>query len=90
MRFSDASSLGNWTLSVEYWTFPLWNFPIWVSGPMIRLWVVLIAVIAGVSVAARASLAAAILAGGETAVPEDAPSRRLDAGGEFPFVGALD
>lgn len=31
-----------------------------------------------------------ILAGGETALPADTPSGRLDAGGLFPFVGALE
>jgi hypothetical protein len=49
-----------------------------------------VVMVAALPVAARASLAAAILAGGETAAPEDAPSRRLDAGGEFPYVGALE
>lgn len=36
-----------------------------------------------------ASLTATILAGGETALPADTPSARLDTMGEFPFVGAL-
>jgi secreted trypsin-like serine protease len=53
------------------------------------------AVLAAVVLAAEvpsvhASLVAAILAGGETALPADTPSRRLDTAGEFPFVGALE
>lgn len=36
-----------------------------------------------------ATLIATILAGGEFGSPADAPSSRLDAGDQFPFVGAL-
>ncbi len=38
---------------------------------------------------AHAAVTAAILAGGETDLPADTPSGRLDTAGEFPFVGAL-
>ncbi len=31
-----------------------------------------------------------ILAGGETALPADTPSGRLDSANAFPFVGALE
>jgi hypothetical protein len=38
---------------------------------------------------AAAAVTAAILAGDETALPADTPSRRLDTAGEFAFVGSL-
>jgi hypothetical protein len=37
-----------------------------------------------------ATLTATILAGGESALPADTPSGRLDTAGEFLFVGALE
>ncbi len=37
-----------------------------------------------------AAVTATILAGGETDQPADTPSRRVDAEGTFPFVGALE
>ncbi|MCU0781573.1 MAG: hypothetical protein MUF04_10800 [Akkermansiaceae bacterium] len=36
-----------------------------------------------------AAVTATILAGGETDLPADTPSCRLDTAGEFSFVGAL-
>jgi hypothetical protein len=39
---------------------------------------------------ARAAVTATILAGGETDLPSDTPSGRLDVEGLFPFVGALE
>lgn len=35
------------------------------------------------------AMTASILAGGETTLPADTPSGRLDTGGTFNFVGAL-
>lgn len=38
---------------------------------------------------AASAVLATILAGGETDLPADTPSRRLDTAGELAFVGAL-
>lgn len=48
--------------------------------------------IAGLWLASPASafVTATILAGGETALPADTPSGRLDTEGDFSFVGALE
>jgi len=57
---------------------------------MVCVRLVLFAVFVAAAVPVRASLTATILAGGETALPADTPSGRLDTAGEFPFVGALE
>lgn len=57
---------------------------------MFRVWLALIAVLAAGFSPARATLTATILAGGETTLPADTPSGRLDTAGEFPFVGGLE
>lgn len=47
-------------------------------------------VIMALTLPAGAAVTATILAGGETDLPADTPSGRLDTEGVFPFVGALE
>ena len=59
------------------------------TGFKIRRRLAVLCVLAGLALQASATVTATILAGGETDLPADTPSGRLDAEGTFSFVGAL-
>jgi len=60
------------------------------TGLKIRQCLAGLCVLAGLILQAPAAITATILAGGETDLPADTPSGRLDPEGLFPFVGALE
>jgi hypothetical protein len=53
-------------------------------------WIACLVASLGVTLPIQAAVTSMILAGGETALPSDAPSGRPDGNGEFAFVGALE